>query len=295
VLGIPVRYLLKHPRAVTELTADPLDTWTQVRESYLGGQESRIPVFPYEVDPDWERQLHALIGAEWPCTFASDFAELWAAVMAELESQGIRPGPESFLHWNDGDTGFIRAISCLIRHLNLRYVVETGVAHGVTSRFILEALSRGGGGHLWSIDVPPVQSVWQKQVGMAVGPSLRKQWTYIKGTSRLRLPELLGKLGEVDLFVHDSLHTERNVRFEMDQAWRVLRPGSAVVVDDIDANWGFHSFTHALSDQHSFVCEAEPVRPDFRRVNSKGMFGIALKTGGSVPRAVGATPLRAVR
>jgi hypothetical protein len=33
-------------------------------------------------------------------------------------------------------------------------VVETGVAHGVTSRFILEALSRNGDSHLWSIDLP---------------------------------------------------------------------------------------------------------------------------------------------
>ncbi|MBV9581292.1 MAG: class I SAM-dependent methyltransferase [Chloroflexi bacterium] len=288
MLGIPLRYLLKHPLAVTELTADPLDTWVRVRESYLGERESRIPTFPYEVDPDWERQLHAVLGAEWPCEFATDFSQLWAGVMTELESQGIQPGPESFQYWNDGDAGFVRAITCLIRHLNLRYVVETGVAHGVTSRFILEALSRGNGGHLWSIDLPPVESAWKKQIGIAVPASLREPWTYIKGTSRLRLPELVRKLGEVDLFVHDSLHTERNVRFELDQVWGALRPGSAVVVDDVDANWGFRSFTRAYPGERAFVCEAEPLRPDLRRVNSKGMFGIVVKTGGARPRAAAA-------
>jgi hypothetical protein len=35
-------------------------------------------------------------------------------------------------------------------------LVETGVAHGITSRFVLEALQRNGGGRLWSIDVPPL-------------------------------------------------------------------------------------------------------------------------------------------
>jgi hypothetical protein len=61
-LGIPVRYLLKHPHAVAELTSDPGDIWARLRESYLGAREWRFPPFPYETDPDWERELHALDG-----------------------------------------------------------------------------------------------------------------------------------------------------------------------------------------------------------------------------------------
>jgi hypothetical protein len=96
--------------------------------------------------------------------------------------------------------------------------------------------------------------------------------------SRSRLPDLLGKLGQVDLFIHDSLHTDRNVRFELEQAWGALRPGSALVVDDIDANWGFRSFTQASTGHNSLVCEAEPVHPDLRRSNNKGMFGVIVKS-----------------
>jgi hypothetical protein len=280
VLGLPVRYVLKHPRALAELVADPSDTWELMRGTYLGDREQRIPPFPYEPDLNWERRLHALIGAQWPCEYAEDLWRLWAQVMSELEERGVRAGPESFIYWNDGDAALVRSIWCLIRHLNLKYIVETGVAHGVTSRFVLEALRRNGGGHLWSIDVPPVESVWRVQVGMAVPATLRSQWTYIKGTSRLRLPELLRKLGEVDLFVHDSLHSERNVRFELDHAWSALKTGSAVVVDDIDLNWGFRSFTQTVSRYQSLVCEAEPRRPDFRRCNDKGIFGIVLKIEG---------------
>ncbi|HEY2594765.1 MAG TPA: hypothetical protein VGK33_12770, partial [Chloroflexota bacterium] len=179
MLGIPVRYLLKHPHAVTELTSDPGDTWARLRESYLAGREWRIPPFPYETDPDWERELHALIGAEWPCHYANDFWEVWSAVLGELEEQGIRPGPESFRDWNDGDAGFVRAIWCLILHQDLKYVVETGVAHGVTSRFALEALARNGSGHLWSIDLPPLEHQWKSRVGIAVSAPLRRRWTYI--------------------------------------------------------------------------------------------------------------------
>lgn len=277
MLGIPLRYLLRHPRAVGDLAANPVETWTMIRDAYVADRERHAPECRYEADDNWEQWLHEHLGVEWPCPISSEFWSLWPKVVTELESRGIRPGPESFDSWNDGDAGFIRAIWCLIRHLRPRNVVETGVAHGVTSRFVLEALERNGGGQLWSIDLPPIERVWQEQVGLAVPDRLAKRWTYIKGSSRLRLPTLISQLGQIDLFVHDSLHSERNVRFELDRAWANLRPGCPLVVDDVDASWGFRSFTKTFSGHQSVVCEAEPLHPDLRRFNKKGLFGIILK------------------
>lgn len=165
----------------------------------------------------------------------------------------------------------------LVRHLKPNKVVETGVAHGLTSRFILEALERNGFGHLWSIDLPPIEQAWREQVGMAVGDRYPHRWTLIKGSSRRRLPALLRELGEIDLFIHDSLHSERNVSFELDRAWAALRPGGAIVVDDLDANRAFQTFTLNRPAHQSIICEAEPLRPDLRRFNKKGLFGIILK------------------
>ena len=104
------------------------------------------------------------------------------------------------------------------------------------------------------------------------------EWTYIKGSSRRRLPGLLYELGQIDLFIHDSLHSERNVRFELDRTWPMLEPKGALVVDDVDANWGFQLFSQTIPGQVSLICEAEPLRPDLRRFNKKGLFGIILKT-----------------
>ena len=191
---------------------------------------------------------------------------------------GLRiAGPESFQWWNDGDAALVRSIWCLTRHLKPRKIVETGVAHGVTSRFILEALKRNGDGHLWSIDLPPLERFWRSQVGAAVDDRHSDRWSYIKGSSRRRLPKLLSHLGQIDLFVHDSLHSERNVRFELDRAWAALGPKGALVVDDVDANWGFRSFTQTFSGYRSLICQAEPLHPDLRRFNQKGLFGIILK------------------
>ncbi|SRR5713101_187054 len=277
MLGIPLRYLLKHPLAVVEVVRNPAETWTVIRDMYVAERERRGPQCQYEADNSWEQWLHARLGVQWPCPFASEFHAHWRAVVTELEAKGIRPGPESFGSWNDGDAGLVRAIWCLTRHLQPKNVVETGVAHGVTSRFILEALERNGSGHLSSIDLPPIERVWREQVGLAVTERHARQWSYIKGSSRLRLPKLLSQLGQINLFVHDSLHSERNVRFELDRAWANLRPGGAIVVDDVDANWGFRSFTETFSSQQSVICEAEPLRPDLRRFNQKGLFGIILK------------------
>ena len=117
----------------------------------------------------------------------------------------------------------------------------------------------------------------RSQVGAAVGDRFPDRWSYIKGSSRRRLPNLLCDLGQIDLFIHDSLHSERNVRFELDRAWAALRPNGALVVDDVDANWGFRSFTQTFCGHQSLICEAEPLHPDLRRFNKKGLFGIIVK------------------
>jgi methyltransferase family protein len=277
MFGVPVRYLLKHPLAAADLAADPLGVVSGARDIYIAQREQRGPQCPYQSDADWERRIHHHLGVAWPCPVAAEFHDLWPRVIAEMEAHGVQAGPESFGSWNDGDAGFVRAIWCLTRHLRPDKVVETGVAHGVTSRFILEALQKNGRGHLWSIDVPPLERFLQKQVGVAVGGRYPDRWSYIEGSSRRRLPSLLAQLGQIDLFIHDSLHSERNVRFELDRAWVALRPGGAIAVDDVDANWGFHSFTQTFSGLQSAIGDAEPLRPDLRRFNQKGLFGVIVK------------------
>jgi hypothetical protein len=67
------------------------------------------------------------------------------------------------------------------------------------------------------------------------------------------------------------------VRFELDRAWSEMGPGGAIALDDVDASWGFHSFKRTVPISQSFLCEAEVLRPDTRRFNQKGIFGILLK------------------
>jgi hypothetical protein len=278
MFGTVVRYFARHPaRIVSAVARDPIDALIMLQDQYVNRLEHGRAQIRYQAEDGWENRLHGLLGLPWPCEANSRFSALLSDVTGQLAAAGIRVGPESFGVYNDGDVGFVRAIWCLVRHLRPRNIVETGVARGFTSRFILEALEWNGSGHLWSIDLPPLNPALRSQVGMAVGDRLRERWTYIEGSSRRHLPRLLSQLGEIDLFIHDSLHTERNVRFELDRAWKVLKPGGALVIDDIDINWAFDSFTKTFSGYQSIVCEAEPLHPDTRRFNQKGLFAIILK------------------
>jgi hypothetical protein len=147
------------------------------------------------------------------------------------------------------------------------------VARGVTTRFILEGLARNGEGRLWSIDLPPLrQGDLPEETGAAVPERCRARWAYLKGSSRRRLPGLLAELDTIDLFVHDSMHTARNLHFELDHAWASLRPGGALLVDDVDHNDAFHSFTQTFSGLRSLIA---------RHDDGQGLFGIVLKEAAS--------------
>jgi len=274
--------LVKAPLTVRALVRNPAEFWNKLISELRELPEPKLPPCPYVVDPDWREHLHAWLGVTMPCEIAAEIKPIWLDVVKLMNSKGVKAGPMTYVGSNDGDPGFIDAVWCLARHLNARKVVETGVAHGVTSRFLLEALSRNGGGHLWSIDLPPLMHPQvHKEIGIAVTEAQRDHWKLIDGSSRRHLPSLLANTGPIDLFVSDSKHTAYNVLFEMRQAWEALRPGGAIVVDDIDANWGFHTFCSSVPSEKAFVCSAEPFAPDPRRVNLKGMFGIVLKSNAS--------------
>jgi hypothetical protein len=265
--------------SITAISADPVEFLTRVASELSDWPERHRVVKPYAPDADWHAALHGELEVALPCQQALELTPLWDHVLDELSGEGIQVGPMSFLGWNDGDAALIRAIWCLARHHNAHKVVETGVAHGVTSRFIIEAILRNGGGHLWSIDLPPqLHPELHGQIGVAVPNELRGSWTYIRGSSRRRLGALLRKTSPIDLFIHDSKHSTGNVLFELRLAWTALRTGGAVVVDDIDANDGFRRFCEEVHNRRAWICEAEPVRPDERRANKRGLFGVILKT-----------------
>jgi len=261
------RSMVLHPRQGVERLRGRMDRRRDKRQL----AELRIPAGDlYGAVTDWAARLHAALGLPWPCPARASFDRVWDGVVADLTGAGVRVGMFSYGGWNDSDRAFAEAIWCLVAHVRPVKVVETGVAHGLTSRVILEGLARNSSGHLWSIDLPAVDSALHPEIGIAIPAELRSRWTYVPGTSRERLPHLLAELGNIDVFIHDSLHTGRNQLFELRSAWAALRPGGVAVVDDIDHSLAFRVFLDRIGPGRWLAAG---------HVTGSGLWGVAVKDG----------------
>jgi predicted O-methyltransferase YrrM len=118
-------------------------------------------------------------------------------------------------------------------------VVETGVASGVSSSYLLYALEQNKHGQLYSIDLP----WWQDyRSGWRIPDYLRHRWHLIQGKSSETLLPLLEKVAAIDIFLHDSDHTYQNMLWEFQTAWKYLKPGGLLLSHNIDTNDAFSDF-----------------------------------------------------
>ena len=137
------------------------------------------------------------------------------------------------------DSVLARCCYLVCRLLKPAVVVETGVAYGVSSAFVLRALEENDYGELYSVDLPPLRRDYATSWGVAVPETLMERWTLYRGSSARVLPRLLEELGTIDVFLHDSLHTHRNMRREFEIVWPRLRTGSILLADDVERNRAF--------------------------------------------------------
>lgn len=173
-------------------------------------------------------------------SFIQNVLAIKASIDAEMKSAYVAsgkpypppneyPGPKSkdvILYW-------------LVRVLRPQLFIETGVDQGVSSRFILQALSENGAGFLISMD-PASVTASGRPVGWLVPADLRSRWTFLNQTSQRTLEALTDR---PDIFLHDSLHTYEQMLFEFRWALQRLRPGGLILSDDINENFAFRDFT----------------------------------------------------
>jgi len=141
----------------------------------------------------------------------------------------------------------------IVRATRPEYIVETGVAAGVSNSFINAALIDNGHGMLYSIELPPAQSgagmhddggvfAWpQTGVGWAVPLEIRSavgsRNVIILEDVRTALPKILDRLPGIDLFFHDDLHTPDHMLWEYDTVWPHLRSNGLLLSDDANYGW----------------------------------------------------------
>jgi len=121
-------------------------------------------------------------------------------------------------------------------------VVETGVSSGASSAYILQAMHDNKKGRLYSIDLPPDNLPEGKSSGGVVPQYLRNRWSLHLGDSKELLEPMLNKIGNIDCFLHDSLHTYEHMMWEFRTAWPYLNLQGLFLSHDVGANDAFMDF-----------------------------------------------------
>ena len=221
------------------LTRDPQEFVERVGAIIAGRVEPlrhRAPEYDAVTWTVLEHQLAQSLGTAF--TDALGEPELTGVEQSVADAAArLRQGPIEALH--NGDALLARCCYAAVRATRPALVVETGVAHGVTSAYILAALRANGHGVLHSIDLPPHNAGAADRVGAFVDSALRERWTLHRGWAHKLLPPLVSQLGTIDVFVHDSLHTYRNMRLEFETVWDGMRAGGVIIADDIEGNAAF--------------------------------------------------------
>jgi len=142
-----------------------------------------------------------------------------------------------------------------IRAFRPEIVVETGVANGVSSSYLLLAMEKNAAGRLHSIDIGAASYLPPgKTTGWIVPQFLKHRWDFRIGDSKLLLPGLLAELRATDVFIHDSLHVYDHMLWEYRAAYPYLRAGGLLFSDDALWNNAFPEFVAEVgARQHAVV------------------------------------------
>ena len=119
----------------------------------------------------------------------------------------------------------------LVRSINAKNVLETGVSAGSSSRTILEALKINGDGKLYSSDL--AIHLKKEQVGLLVSKSLHKNWFLTHEGDNNNLPIIFKKENRFDLIYYDSEKTYDGKKRFHSEILKLPAP-KIIVYDDID-------------------------------------------------------------
>jgi hypothetical protein len=191
----------------------------------------------------------AAVNLRWLRTISGATVEQILEVLAELDS--LVPVEQEMRRRQvaGGRPGYAQICApfelyALVRLLQPKHVVETGVSSGISSAHFLLALDRNRTGMLHSIDLPthqrgPILQADESPVSVPPGlssgwaiPFRSHRWDLRIGESQVLFPRLVEELPSVDLFLHDDLHTPEHLTFELETLGPKLAPGAVVLADN---------------------------------------------------------------
>lgn len=184
-----------------------------------------------------------------------DSLQATARLYLQLNKDFNLDNPKSYKKFDSILSNKFQLLYFLIRKTKPSVIVETGVAAGESTSYILQALNDNNSGKLYSIDLPFQWYIYGdhklhldslppgKMPGYLIPHQLKARWNLILGNTYNKLPDLIKKLVEIDIFFHDSEHSDITMMFEYNQSWPYIKQGGLLLSDDISYTKAFGRFT----------------------------------------------------
>ncbi len=120
----------------------------------------------------------------------------------------------------------------ITRKIKPKIFVESGVADGTSSFFILSAIKKNGFGKLISIDI-------RDNVGSIIPNDLRPLWELkiLKGNLTGSFKQIMSELPNIGVFFHDSDHSYNWQQLEYNIALKKLTRDGLLLIDDADSSY----------------------------------------------------------
>jgi predicted O-methyltransferase YrrM len=179
--------------------------------------------------------------------FTADADRAVAAISSSRSEPLPAQDPRQFSASFDINPSTKELLRGLVLEFMPRRLVETGVANGVSTRVILSAMEeakrlRGAAAteesEFHSLDV--LSSVATSDL------KAHQNWRFHLVDEQHSFTQIMGEIGEIDFFFHDSNHGYWNQLVEYRVAWEHLAPGGLLVSDDI--NWS-QAFLHFCEEK----------------------------------------------
>jgi hypothetical protein len=172
----------------------------------------------------------------------ADDERLAGAMASRLASNPRRGICAKEAHWSRRAGWY-----ALVRATQPEHVVETGTQLGLGSCAIAAALLRNGHGQLTTIDIDPeagylIGEPWSGVIDRRIGSSL----------------DVLAKLSDVDMFIHDSLHTYDYEAQELAAVEPNLRADAVVLSDNAHQSAALSHWAERTGRRYLFFRE-EPL------------------------------------
>lgn len=224
--------LMKHPQEFTDRVINRLGRGSQTDL----GKEHFVSAKLNDIIP-WEQGLKVL---------EETFGEAVHQVLQEPALQEVETHISSEINSLSGvratipldynaDFSLGRFCYLICRLTKPKVFIETGVAYGVKTCFILKALQQNKSGTLHSIDLPPLMPNVDRSMDCLIPQQLKSRWKFHRRSSRRFLPRLLRRVGKVDVFLHDSDHSYTNTYFELHTVTPALSVNAIAIADDVDS------------------------------------------------------------